>query len=143
MLVPVRPGLLWQQPGRTWAKTGFVRVLTQGGQKRHPNLPDVPTVWELMDKHKSSDIYRRVAKIFVLPDEMGRPFFVPQMMADRLKILRDGFVKMMADPDLIAEAKKKGLEPSPMTGEEVEALGREIGVVPPEVIQRMKPLLEK
>ena len=30
-----------------------------------------------------------------------------------------------------------------MTGEEVEALGREIGVVPPEVMQRMKPLLEK
>jgi tripartite-type tricarboxylate transporter receptor subunit TctC len=132
------------EPGRTWAKTGFVRVLTQGGQKRHPNLPDVPTVWELMDKHKTSDIYRRVAKIFVLPDEMGRPFFGPPgMPADRLKILRDGFVKMMADPDMIAEAKKKGLEPSLMTGEEVEALGREIGTVPPDVLQRMKPLLEK
>jgi tripartite-type tricarboxylate transporter receptor subunit TctC len=132
------------EPGRTWAKTGFVRVLTQGGQKRHPNLPDVPTVWELMDKHKTSDIYRRVAKIFVLPDEMGRPFFGPPgMPPDRLKILRDGFVKMMADPDLITEAKKKGLEPSLMTGEEVEALGREIGTVPPEVLQRMKPMLEK
>jgi tripartite-type tricarboxylate transporter receptor subunit TctC len=132
------------EPGRTWSKTGFVRVLTQGGQKRHPNLTDVPTVWELMDKHKSSDIYRRVAKILVLPDEMGRPFFGPPgIPADRLKVLRDGFVKMMADPDLIAEAKKKGLEPSTMTGEEVEALGREIGVVPPEVMQRMKPLLEK
>ena len=30
-----------------------------------------------------------------------------------------------------------------MTGEEVEALGREIGTVPPELIERMKPLLEK
>jgi tripartite-type tricarboxylate transporter receptor subunit TctC len=132
------------EPGRTWAKTGFVRVLTQGGQKRHPNLPQVPTVWELMDKHKTSELHRRVAKIFVLPDEMGRPFFGPPgMPVDRLKILRDGFVKMMADPEMIAEAKKKGLEPSLMTGEEVEALGREIGAVPPEVMQKMKPLLEK
>jgi tripartite-type tricarboxylate transporter receptor subunit TctC len=97
-----------------------------------------------MDKHKTSEIYRRVAKILVLPDEMGRPFFGPPgIPADRLKILREGFVKMMADPDMIAEAKKKGLEPSLMTGEEVEALGREIGTVPPEVMQRMKPLLEK
>jgi tripartite-type tricarboxylate transporter receptor subunit TctC len=132
------------EPGRTWAKTGFVRVLTQGGQKRHPNLTDVPTVWELMDKHKVADIYRRIAKIFVLPDEMGRPFFAPPgVPADRLKILRDGFVKMMADPDVVAEAKKKGLEPSTMTGEDVEALGREVGTPSPELLQRMKPLLEK
>jgi hypothetical protein len=50
---------------------------------------------------------------------------------------------MMKDPDVIADAKSKGLEPALMTGEEVEALGREIGVVPPELIERMKPLLEK
>jgi tripartite-type tricarboxylate transporter receptor subunit TctC len=132
------------EPGRTWAKTGFVRVLTQGGQKRHANLPNVPTVWELMDKQKVGDLHRRIGKIFVLPDEMGRPFFGPPAMpADRLKALRDGFSKMMKDPDVIADAKNKGLEPSLMTGEEVEALGREIGTVPQELVERMKPLLEK
>jgi tripartite-type tricarboxylate transporter receptor subunit TctC len=132
------------EPGRTWAKTGFVRVLTQGGQKRHPNLSNVPTVWELMDKSKVSELHRRIAKIFVLPDEMGRPFFGPPgIPADRLKALREGFVKMMKDPDVIADAKSKGLEPSLMTAEEVEALGREIGTVPADLIERMKPLLEK
>jgi tripartite-type tricarboxylate transporter receptor subunit TctC len=132
------------EPSRTWSKTGFVRVLTQGGQKRHPNLPDVPTVWELFDKHKTSDLLRRIAKILVLPDEMGRPFFGPPgMPADRLKVLREGFVKMMSDPEVQAEAKKRGLEPSIMTGEEVETLGRELGTPSPELVQRMKPLLEK
>lgn len=29
------------EPGRTWAKTGFVRVLIQGGKERDPRLPDV------------------------------------------------------------------------------------------------------
>jgi len=131
------------EPGRTWAKTGFVRVLTQGGQKRHANLPNVPTVWEFMDKQKASDLHRRIAKIFVLPDEMGRPFFGPPgIPPGRLKALRDGFAKMMKEPDVIADAKSKGLEPSLMTGEEVEALGREIGTVPADLIQRMKPLLE-
>jgi tripartite-type tricarboxylate transporter receptor subunit TctC len=132
------------EPGRTWAKTGFVRVLTQGGQTRHPNLRNIPTVWEYMDKEKVSELHRRIAKIFVLPDEMGRPFFGPPgIPADRLKMLRDGFAKMMKNPDVIADAKSKGLEPSLMTGEEVEALGREIGTVPPEILERMKPLLEK
>jgi tripartite-type tricarboxylate transporter receptor subunit TctC len=132
------------EPGRTWAKTGFVRTLTQGGQNRHPNLPDVPTVWEWMDKEKVGKIHRRIAQIFVLPDEMGRPFFGPPgIPPDRLKALRDGFNKMMKDPVVIADAKSKGLEPSLMTGEEVEALGRQIGTVPPEILNRMKPLLEK
>lgn len=132
------------EPGRTWAKTGFVRVLTQGGQKRHSNLTDVPTIWELFDKHKVGDLHRKLAKILVLPDEMGRPFFGPPgIPADRLKILREAFVKIMNDRDFIADAKKKGLEPSIMTGEEIEALGRELGTVPPEVMQRLRPLLEK
>ncbi len=132
------------EPGRTWAKTGFVRVLTQGGQKRHPNLGDVPTVWEYMGKHKVSELHKRIAQIFVIPDEMGRPFFGPPgIPADRLKALRIGFEKMMKDPEVIADAKSKGLEPSLMTGEEVEALGREIGTVPPEVVQRMKGFLTK
>ena len=75
---------------------------------------------------------------------MGRPFFGPPgMPAYRLKALRDGFNKMINDPDVIADAKSKGLEPSLMTGEEVEALGREIGTVPPELLERMKPMLEK
>jgi tripartite-type tricarboxylate transporter receptor subunit TctC len=65
------------------------------------------------------------------------------MPGDRLKALRDGFNKMIKDPDVIADAKSKGLEPSLMTGEEVEALGREIGTVPAELLERMKPLLEK
>jgi hypothetical protein len=50
---------------------------------------------------------------------------------------------MMKNPDVIADAKSKGLEPSLMTGEEIETLGREIGTVPPDLINRMKPLLEK
>jgi tripartite-type tricarboxylate transporter receptor subunit TctC len=75
---------------------------------------------------------------------MGRPFFGPPgIPTDRLQVLRAAFAKMMNDPDMIADAKKKGLEPSIMTGEEVEALGKELGTVPPEVMRRMKPLLEK
>jgi tripartite-type tricarboxylate transporter receptor subunit TctC len=32
-----------RDPGRTWAKTGFVRILVIGGSKRDPRAPNVPT----------------------------------------------------------------------------------------------------
>ena len=131
------------EPLRTWSKTGFARVLVQGGAKRDPRMATVPTLWELMDKHKTNEIYRRLAKILLIPDEMGRPFFGPPGMPnDRLKLLRDGFNKMMNDPELIAEAKKKGLDAAPLTGEELEALIKEAGVPSADIIQRLKPLME-
>lgn len=131
------------EPLRTWSKTGFARVLVQGGAKRDPRMASVPTLWELMDKNKSDEIYRRLAKILLIPDDMGRPLFGPPgMPADRLKLLRDGFNKMMADPELLAEARKKGLDVTPLSGEELEAMIRDAGVPSAEIIQRLKPLLE-
>jgi tripartite-type tricarboxylate transporter receptor subunit TctC len=131
------------EPGRTWAKSGFARVLVQGGIKRDPRMASVPTLWELMDKNKSNEMYRRLAKILLIPDDMGRPFFGPPgMPADRLKMLREGFSKMIADPELIADAKKKGLDVTPASGEELEAMIKDAGVPSQEIIQRLKPLLE-
>ena len=132
------------EPGRTWAKTGFVRVLTQGGQKRHAQLADVPTVWNLMDKHGAGEATRRVAKVLLSPDDLGRPFFGPPgVPADRVKILRDAFAKILNDPDVAAEAQKKGLDPSLVTGGEIESMIKELVGLPPEVIQRMKRLVEQ
>ena len=131
------------EPLRTWSKTGFARVLVQGGAKRDARMSSVPTLWELMDKNKTNEIYRRLAKILLIPDDMGRPLFGPPgMPADRLKILRDGFNKMMNDPELIAEAKKKGLDVTPLSGEDLDALIKEAGVPSADMVQRLKPLME-
>jgi tripartite-type tricarboxylate transporter receptor subunit TctC len=131
------------EPGRTWSKSGFARVLVQGGMKRDPRIASVPTLWELMDKNRSNEIYRRLAKILLIPDDMGRPLFGPPgMPTDRLKMLRDGFNKMVADPELLADAKKKGLDVTPASGEDLQALIKDAGLPSPELIQRLKPLLE-
>jgi len=130
------------EPGRTWAKTGFVRPLAQGGPKRDPRLPDVPTVWELMDKHQTSEETRGLAKLLLAPDDLGRPLIGPPgIPPDRLRVLRTAFIKMMNDPDVVAEAHKKGLEPSPVSGDEIEGLVKEL-VQPREVIQRMRTFLQ-
>jgi len=132
------------EPGRTWAKTGFVRVLAQGASKRDTRLPDVPTIWELMERHKTSEVTRGLAKVLLAPDDLGRPLFGPPgIPPDRMKVLRDGFVRMMNHPDVVTEAQKKGLEPGAVGGHELETLAKELVAQSPEVIQRMKKILAK
>ena len=63
-------GFFTTEPSRTWAKTGFVRVLIQGGKKRDPRLPDVPTIWELMERHKTPEETRRLVRVLLAPDEL-------------------------------------------------------------------------
>jgi tripartite-type tricarboxylate transporter receptor subunit TctC len=132
-----------REPTRTWIKAGFVRALVQSGTKRYSKLPEVPTIYELMEKYKTPDATKRVAKVLLSSGDLGRPFFGPPgMAADRVKILRDAFTKTMSDEALLAEAKKKQWDLDPMNGEELEALAKEIMVQPPEVIERVKKVLD-
>ena len=68
-------------------------------------------------------------------------FFPPGVPADRVKVLREGFMKMMKDADVVAEAQKRRFEPNPLSGEEIEGLLKGL-VQSPEVIQRMKTFLQ-
>jgi tripartite-type tricarboxylate transporter receptor subunit TctC len=105
-------------------------------------LPDVPTFYELMEKYKTADNTKRLAKVLLSSGELGRPFFGPPgMAADRLAILRQGFTKAMSDPALIADAKKRKWDLDPATGADLEVTAREVMVQPPEVIEKMKKLL--
>ncbi len=133
-----------REPGRTWAKTGFVRILVIGGSKRDPRAPNVPTIWELMEKHKTPESGKRLTTLLLSPGSFGRPIVGgPGIPADRVKILRESFLKAMKDPELLAEAEKRRWEPDPVSGETLQALAREVVTQPPEVITRMNAVLGK
>ncbi len=130
------------EPTRTWIKNGFVRALVQSGAKRFSKLPDVPTIYELLEANKTPDATKRVAKVMLSSGDLGRPFIAPPATpADRIKILRDAFAKSMTDPALLAEAKKRNWDIDLLNGEELEALAKEIMVQPPEVIERVRKIL--
>ncbi len=50
-------------------------------------------------------------------------------------------MKTMNDPELLDDANKKKLDLDPVSGEDLEKLGKEIMAQPPDVIERMKKLL--
>jgi tripartite-type tricarboxylate transporter receptor subunit TctC len=131
-----------RDPGRTWAKTGFVRILVIGGSKRDQRAPNVPTIWEQMEKHKTPEAGKRLATVLLSPGSFGRPIVGgPGIPADRVKILRESFLKAMKDPELLAEAEKRRWEPDPVSGEKLQTLAREVVTQPPEVIARMNAVL--
>ena len=77
-------------------------------------------------------------------EEFFRPHYGPPgIPPERVKILREAYMKTMQDPAFLAEAKKRKLEINPSSGEEMDALIKQIMVQPPAVIERMKKLLGK
>ena len=110
--------------------------------KRDARLKDVPLFNELMDKYKTPENVRRLAKVVVAADEFGRPIvFPPGVPADRVKIIRDAFNKTINDPALLAEAEKRRLDIDPATGEELDSLAKEVMTAPPDVVERVKKLI--
>lgn len=133
---------LSREPYHTWRKKGFVRTIVQSSRTRDPRMPDVPTVYELMDRYKTPDDARRLASVVLAGGALGRPMIAPpNIPPDRTKILRQAFVNMMKDPAFLEEIKKKGFDLEPVAGEELEAIIKEVMVQSPETIQRLKKIL--
>jgi tripartite-type tricarboxylate transporter receptor subunit TctC len=95
-----------------------------------------------MDKHKTPDVLKRFASVLLSPGVTGRPLITPpNIPVDRLKILRDGYAKMVADPEFLAEAKKRSWDVEYVSGPELEAIAKKAVSQTPETIARLKQIL--
>ena len=131
-----------REPFNSWHNKGFDRHIVQTGRKRDPQLLDTPTIYEIMDQYKTPDLSRRAAQVILAGGEFGRPILAtPGTPPDRVNVLREGFAKALKDPELLAEAKKGRMDVDPSTGEELQALLKEVMDQPKEVIQRVKKIL--
>jgi tripartite-type tricarboxylate transporter receptor subunit TctC len=134
-----------REPFHTWRKTGFVRVLLQTGRTRDSRLPNVPTIFELMDQYKTPESARRLTNVFLDAGRFGSWPIVtaPDVSDEGIKMLRAAFMKTVTDPNFLDEAKKKQLDIEPITGEELQTLAKEVMAQPPETVERLKKLLGK
>jgi tripartite-type tricarboxylate transporter receptor subunit TctC len=132
-----------REPFPTWRSKNLVRVLVQTGKRRDPRLPETPLFSELMDQYKTPEGQRRLVSVMLGSSEFGiAPMFGPPgVPAEQVKILRAAYAKAVTNSDLVAEAKKQGLEPELIPGEEIEGLAREVMTQPPEIIAAMKKVM--
>ena len=133
-----------REPFNSWHKKGFDRHLLQTGRKRDPRAAEAPTIYEILEEFKVPSGNRRIVQAMLSGGEFGRPFLVtPGTPADRVKILRESFVKALKDPELLDDAKKAKMEVDYTSGEELEALIKEVLDQPPEIVQQVRKFMAK
>ena len=138
-------GFLGREPFITWLKKGFVRVWLQTEKQRHAKMPDVPTIFELMDQFKTADAKRRLVNTYLGLWGFGSMPVVttPGSPPERVKALRDAYGKIFSDAEFIEDISKKNWDPRPVNGEELEGLAKEVVNQPPDVSSALKRILSQ
>jgi tripartite-type tricarboxylate transporter receptor subunit TctC len=132
-----------RSPWPEWLGKRFVTFLVQQGPKKSRVLPaDVPTVYELAPAESKPVL--DLMGVMLAFTEFDRPFAAPPSLpGPLLQLLRDGFEKMLADPSFATEAKKLvDWDGSYLNGEQLQKRIEATVTQPPEVIQRIKQILQ-
>jgi tripartite-type tricarboxylate transporter receptor subunit TctC len=132
-----------REPFNTWRSKNLVRVLVQGGKKRDPRLPETPLLSELMDQYNTSEANRRLVTVVMGSGEFGSaPMLAPPgIPVEQVKILRTAYAKALTSPELMADAKKQGLDVELIHGDDLEALAKEVMNQPADVVASMKKVM--
>src|SRR5207302_950037 len=116
-----------------WVKDGTIKLLVQLSLGKHPDLPDVPLIMDLVKTPEQ----RAILRLVFARQVMGRPFLAPPgLRPERLALLRRAFMETMKDPAFLAEAEKIQLEITPVDGEAVQKLVAEIYATPPDIVRK-------
>jgi tripartite-type tricarboxylate transporter receptor subunit TctC len=124
----------------SWISDHKIRIITQFGLERHPDLRDVPM---FLDQAKSDDD-RQLLELLGSQQEFAKPYLAPPgIPADRLAILRQAFDAMLKDPKFLAAVKKVNLDIfHPLSGEDLAAKVAKVSRTSPAVVKRAKDILD-
>ncbi len=129
----------WKSLNPKWISEGKIHILVQIGLQRAKDLPDVPLLFELA----SNDMDREVLRFISADTAIARAAVTtPDVPVERVAALRKAFMDTMKDEQFLAEANKMGIDISPRSGEDSQAVADKIVAAPPEVVARAKVLLE-
>ena len=118
---------------------GTVRLLFTTERDRVPGR-NVPTIFEFT----KDDEQRAILDFQASALETGRPWLAPpDVPAERIALLRRAFNAAMQDQALLDDARKRGFEVNPRTGEQVEAVLRKAAAFPPELLAKLATLAKR
>ena len=106
-----------------YVKEKLIIPLLQVGLRKDPDLPDVPLMKDLgktPDDQKVLDFMSEAVAV-------GRPIATtPGVPKERVDALRRAFDATLKDPDFIREAERERADISPMTGEQLASLIKDL-----------------
>jgi tripartite-type tricarboxylate transporter receptor subunit TctC len=98
-------------------------------------MKDVPTLLE----YAKTDEQRQIISMMVTTETIGRSLFAPAgVPADRVALLRQALMAMVKDPEFLADVEKAQLEISPIPGERLQQMVRNLVATPPDIVEKYK-----
>lgn len=123
-------GMMAQRPD--WLRDKKVNILVQFGTRKHPQLPDVPLLRDLMTTERE----KQAADLLVVDTLVAWPLVAPPGISEaKLRELRSAFAKALAEPGMVEDAQKIRCSLEHITGEEIEAKIAEVYKTPDDVVQ--------
>jgi tripartite-type tricarboxylate transporter receptor subunit TctC len=110
-----------------------LNILLQAALEPDPRLKDVPSAIE--SAHSQEE--RQALQLFFARAAIGRPFVAPpDVPADRLAALRQGFEETLRDSAFLADAAAQNLNVTFITGQQIGNILANAYKTPPDVVKR-------
>ena len=124
-----------------WFANNIVRAISHQGTKPLPEMKETKGVMPAITYAKTEE-QKQILNLYDLQGRFGRPWVTGgKVPPERIQALRTAFIKSLNDPELRKEVIARGLEISPMPGEEIQRLVTEVYAMPPELLKKTRSAL--
>jgi len=134
-------GVTWASLKATnaaWIKEGRIRVFVQIARARHPELTDIPWIYD----HARSEDDRAAMDLVFGGQDFGRPYLTPPGVPDAVVgLLRTAFERMMDDREFLDDARKRAIDLDFTAGADIQALIDRLHATSPSVVARVKTII--
>lgn len=119
-------------------RSGDIRLLLNISAEALRDHPNVPSVYDYAKSPEQRDILRFV----FASEEFVRPYVLPpNVPTERVEIIRRAFADTLKDPELLADAKKTGLDMTYQPHQKFIKLVDELYNAAPSLIARVKKMM--
>jgi len=134
----------WESFKSGWIKeieTGAIMVILQMLPQRHPDLPNVPAIYDFV----KTDDARKLVQVGIFDyGAIARPYvFPPKTPKDRVQMLRTGLLDTYKDPEFMADVQKARLDMNPLSGEELEKIVARVYRLEKPIVEKLKEIMLK
>jgi len=118
-----------------WIRDKKLNFIFQMTEMRDPEMKDVPTLLE----YAKTGEQRQIISMMVTTETIGRSLFAPAgVPADRVALLRKALMETVKDPEFLADVEKAQLEISPIPGEKLQQMVKNLVATPPDIVEKYK-----
>ena len=133
----------WESFKSNWSKeieTGSVNVILVTIPKRHPELPNVPSISEYV----KADEAKKIVQVAVYDyGATARPYLLPpNTPKERVQILRKALAATFKDPDFLADAQRARLDLNPLSGDEMQEAVERLWKLEKPLVEKLKEILK-